>query len=92
MDFDLGTCSIRLIDEQMIRDIIPVFVAIAEALRGASVSYSVFSATMADLTFQQVEKAAQQKLPILFPVAVIEEHGPHMCLGGDAHAGRKSSD
>jgi len=48
-------------------------------------SYSIFSETMADMTYQQIEKAAQQKLPILFPIAVIEEHGPHMCLGTDAY-------
>ena len=40
---------------------------------------------MADMTFQEVERAAQQKLPVLFPVAVIEEHGPHMPLGTDAY-------
>ena len=39
--------------------------------------YSIFSETMADMTFQQIERAAEQKLPVLFPIAVIEEHGPH---------------
>ena len=48
-------------------------------------SYSIFSETMADMTYQQIEKAAGQKLPILFPIAVIEEHGPHMCLGTDTY-------
>ncbi len=48
-------------------------------------SYSIFSETMADMTYQQIEKAAEQKLPILFPIAVIEEHGPHMCLGTDTY-------
>jgi len=48
-------------------------------------SYSIFSETMADMTYQQIEKAAKQKLPILFPIAVIEEHGPHMCLGTDTY-------
>lgn len=40
---------------------------------------------MADCTFQQIEDAARQKLPVLFPIAVIEEHGPHMCLGTDTY-------
>lgn len=47
--------------------------------------YSIFSETMADMTFQQIEEAAKKKLPVLFPVAVIEEHGPHMCLGTDTY-------
>ncbi len=47
--------------------------------------YSIFSETMADMTYQQIEKGAQQKLPVLFPIAVIEEHGPHMCLGTDTY-------
>jgi creatinine amidohydrolase len=48
-------------------------------------SYSIFSGTMADMTFPQIEEAARQKLPVLFPIAVIEEHGPHMCLGTDTY-------
>lgn len=40
---------------------------------------------MADMTFQQIEEAAGRKLPVLFPIAVIEEHGPHMCLGTDTY-------
>jgi creatinine amidohydrolase len=40
---------------------------------------------MADMTYQQIEKAAEQKLPVLFPIAVIEEHGPHLVLGTDTY-------
>lgn len=47
--------------------------------------YSIFSNTMADMNYQQVEKAALENLPVLFPVAVIEEHGPHLCLGTDTY-------
>jgi len=47
--------------------------------------YSIFSETMADMTYQEIEKAAEQKLPVLFPIAVIEEHGPHLCLGTDTY-------
>jgi creatinine amidohydrolase len=48
-------------------------------------SYSIFSETMADMTYPQIENAAEQKRPVLFPIAVIEEHGPHMCLGTDTY-------
>ena len=47
--------------------------------------YSIFEDTMADMTYQQIEDAVGNRLPILFPVAVIEEHGPHMCLGTDTY-------
>jgi creatinine amidohydrolase len=48
-------------------------------------SYSVFEGTMADMTYLQLEAAAEMKLPVLFPIGVIEEHGPHMCLGTDTY-------
>ena len=48
-------------------------------------SYSIFSDTMVDMTYQDIERSAKQKLPVLFPIAVIEEHGPHMCLGTDTY-------
>lgn len=47
--------------------------------------YSIFNETMADMTYPEIEKAAKEKWPVLFPIAVIEEHGPHMCLGTDAY-------
>jgi creatinine amidohydrolase len=48
-------------------------------------SYSIFFETMADMTFEEIEDAARRKLPVLFPIAVIEEHGPHMCLATDTY-------
>lgn len=48
-------------------------------------SYSIFEETMADMTYQQIEEASKKNLPVLFPIAVIEEHGPHMCLGTDTY-------
>ena len=53
--------------------------------RIGSMGYSIFSDTMADMTFQQIEDAAKKDIPVLFPIAVIEEHGPHMCLGTDTY-------
>ncbi|HEX3046830.1 MAG TPA: creatininase family protein [Bacillota bacterium] len=48
-------------------------------------SYSIFESTMADMNYQEIEAAAKQQAIILFPIAVIEEHGPHLCLGADVY-------
>jgi len=50
-----------------------------------SEGYSIFKETMADMTWQEVEKAAEQGAVILLPTAVIEEHGPHMGCGVDTY-------
>lgn len=50
---------------------------------------SIFDDTMADMTSPEIEQAAREDASILLPVGVIEEHGPHLCLGTDiylAHA------
>ncbi len=47
--------------------------------------YSIFDETMVDMAWPQVEKAAQEGAIILFPIGVIEEHGPHMGLGVDTY-------
>ncbi|MEI9478916.1 MAG: creatininase family protein [Deltaproteobacteria bacterium] len=47
--------------------------------------YSVFDGTMADMTYVQIEKAAEEKSVVLLPVGVIEEHGPHLPLGVDVY-------
>ena len=47
--------------------------------------YSIFHETMADMTWQEVEKAAAEGAIILLPTAVIEEHGPHMGCGVDTY-------
>lgn len=48
-------------------------------------SYSVLAGTMADMTYEEIETAAAQQACVLFPVGVMEEHGPHMCLGVDTY-------
>ncbi len=48
-------------------------------------NYSIFEETMVDLSWPEVEKAAKDRAIILFPTAVIEEHGPHMSLGVDTY-------
>ncbi len=47
--------------------------------------YSIFDETMVDMAWPQVERAAQEGAIILFPIGVIEEHGPHMGLGVDTY-------
>jgi creatinine amidohydrolase len=46
---------------------------------------SIFHETMADMTWQDIEKAAKNGAIILLPTAVIEEHGPHMSCGVDTY-------
>jgi creatinine amidohydrolase len=47
--------------------------------------YSIFDETIVDMAWPQVEKAAQEGAIVLFPIGVIEEHGPHMGLGIDTY-------
>jgi len=54
-------------------------------VRRNPMAYSIFSETMADMRYPEIERAAKEKWPVLFPIAVIEEHGPHMCLATDAY-------
>jgi creatinine amidohydrolase len=51
----------------------------------ASGGYSIFHETMVDMSWPDVEKAAEQGAIILLPTAVIEEHGPHMSCGIDTY-------
>src|SRR4030067_445751 len=37
------------------------------------------------MTHVEIEGSAQRKTPVLFPVGVIEEHGPHLPLAVDAY-------
>ncbi len=56
----------------------------AEATSGG---YSVFHETMVDMTWPEVEKAAQEGAIVLMTTAVVEEHGPHMSCGIDTYLG-----
>jgi creatinine amidohydrolase len=47
--------------------------------------YSIFHETMVDMTWPEVEKAIKAGAIILLPIAVIEEHGPHIGLGADTY-------
>lgn len=46
---------------------------------------SIFAGTMADMTYQEVEKSIKENAIVLFPIGVIEEHGPHLPLGTDTY-------
>ena len=46
---------------------------------------SIFSGTMADMTFDEIEKYIEKEAVVLFPIGVIEEHGPHLPLGTDIY-------
>lgn len=47
--------------------------------------YSIFSDTIADMTWPAVEEAAARHLPIFVPVAVIEQHSHHLPLATDTY-------
>ena len=47
--------------------------------------YSIFAGTMVDQTWEEVEQAAREHAAVLWPLGVIEEHGPHMPLGVDIY-------
>lgn len=44
---------------------------------------SIFQKTMAEENWQEVQKQGAENIPALFPLGVIEEHGPHLPLGPD---------
>lgn len=46
---------------------------------------SIFCKTMADMTYVEIEDLIKQEAVVLLPVAVIEEHGPHLPLGTDTY-------
>jgi creatinine amidohydrolase len=48
--------------------------------------YSIFDGTIVDMTWPEVEKAANDGAIMLVPVGVIEQHGPHLPLGTDIYA------
>ncbi len=46
---------------------------------------NIFEETMAHMTYVQIEEAGGKGTPVLFPVGVIEEHGPHLPLAVDVY-------
>lgn len=48
-------------------------------------NYSIFKDTIADMNWKEIEAKGKEKIPVLFPLGVIEEHGPHLPLGTDIY-------
>lgn len=46
---------------------------------------SIFEDTMANMNWKQIEEKGMENAPVLFPIGVIEEHGPHLPLGTDIY-------
>ena len=46
---------------------------------------SIFEGTIVTDNWLDVQKAGKEKRPVLFPIGVIEEHGPHIPLGSDIY-------
>jgi creatinine amidohydrolase len=56
------------------------------AARNTLSDRSIFSDTMVELTWKEVEAEALRDSIVLFPVSVVEEHGPHMDLSPDIYS------
>ena len=52
---------------------------------GEGMSINIFKDTMAEMTYEQIEELVQKEAIVLFPVGIIEEHGPHLPLGTDIY-------
>lgn len=51
----------------------------------AMAGYSIFRDTMADMTYPEIEQAARAGAAVLWPLGVIEQHGPHLPLATDVY-------
>lgn len=59
--------------------------AVGQDRRVTTGGYSIFHETMVDMTYQEVEEASKRGAILLWPLGVIEEHGPHLPLGTDIY-------
>lgn len=50
---------------------------------GAQTNFSVFENTMVEMTWQEVQTAADQGAIALLPIGIVEGHGPHLDLSAD---------
>ena len=46
---------------------------------------NIFTNTMADMKWTDIQKFADENAIVLLPMGVIEEHGPHLCLATDIY-------
>lgn len=52
-------------------------------------AYPIFDDTLVELTWQELEQEAKNATPVLLPISIIEEHGPHMDLAVDVYLGHQ---
>ena len=50
---------------------------------GPQKNFSIFEDTMVEMTWQEVQAAADRKAVVLLPIGMVEAHGPHMDLSPD---------
>jgi creatinine amidohydrolase len=50
---------------------------------GVQKGFSVFEDTMVEMTWQEVQSAADQGAIVLLPIGIVEGHGPHLDLSAD---------
>ena len=46
---------------------------------------NIFTNTMADMKWPDIQRYAEENAVVLLPMGVIEEHGPHLCLATDIY-------
>jgi creatinine amidohydrolase len=68
----------------MMKSVLACF-AFAASLYAQSGGYSIFDGTMVDMSMPAIEQAAKDHAAILWPMGVIEEHGPALPLGTDIY-------
>ncbi len=51
----------------------------------ASVAYPIFDETLVELSWLQLEEEAKAAPPVLLPIGIVEERGPHMDLAPDIY-------
>lgn len=52
---------------------------------GIQADLSIFTDTMVEMTWEKVKESAEKGDIVLFPIGIIEEHGPHMDLSPDIY-------
>jgi hypothetical protein len=52
-------------------------------------AHSIFTNTMADMKWPDIQHGVDENAIVLLPMGVIEEHGPHLCLATDIYTAHK---
>ena len=46
---------------------------------------NIFTHTMADMQWPDIQRSANENAIVLLPMGVMEEHGPHLCIATDIY-------